>query len=120
MSGQRVHHYTHPDLHQIELLTVLRALADPVRLGILQHLAELGEANCTTLLNNRPKSSMSHHFQVLRESGLLHTEIDGIQHRNRIRRKELDQRFPGLMDAVLGQKQHPVLPEGGPSRAATQ
>ncbi|MBF0888721.1 MULTISPECIES: ArsR/SmtB family transcription factor [Gluconobacter] len=93
--------YDHPDSATFELIPVLRALADPARLEIVRHLGRVGEANCATLIGTRPKSSMSHHFQVLRESGVLRTRIEGVQHRNSLRIEELDARFPGLMAAIL-------------------
>ena len=93
--------YDHPDSATFELILVLRALADPARLEIVRHLGRVGEANCATLIGTRPKSSMSHHFQVLRESGVLRTRIEGVQHRNSLRLEELDARFPGLMAAIL-------------------
>lgn len=93
--------YEHPEASNIALLPVLRALADPIRLEVVRHLARVEHANCAALLRDRPKSSMSHHFQVLRESGLVRTEIQGVQHLNALRREEVDARFPGLLDAVL-------------------
>nr|WP_294915683.1 helix-turn-helix domain-containing protein [uncultured Neokomagataea sp.] len=90
-----------PDLSSIDLLTVLRALADPIRLEIVRQLHERGEATCAELLRNRPKSSMSHHFHVLRESGILQTRVEGLHYYNSLRRKELDQSFPGLMASIL-------------------
>ena len=93
--------YDHPAPETFELTVVLRALADPARLDIVRHLERVGEANCATLIGTRPKSSMSHHFQVLRESGILRTRIEGVQHRNSLRREELDERFPGLLTAIL-------------------
>ncbi len=93
--------YHHPAPEDITLLPLLRAVADPVRLGIICHLHSLGEANCTTLLRGRPKSSMSHHFQVLREAGILQTRVEGVQHRNTLRLDVLEDRFPGLMTSIL-------------------
>lgn len=93
--------YDHPDLTTLDIVSVLRALADPVRLDIVKRLHSMGEANCAALVGKRPKSSMSHHFQVLRESGIVHTRIEGVQHHNSLRRQELDERFPGLMAAIL-------------------
>lgn len=93
--------YDHPPAEAITLLGVLRGLADPIRLEIVQHLGSVPEASCSALLGDRPRSSMSHHFQVLRESGLLHTRVQGVQHFNSLRKCDLDARFPGLMDAVL-------------------
>ncbi|MCX8667730.1 helix-turn-helix transcriptional regulator [Acetobacteraceae bacterium B3987] len=93
--------YHHPAPEDITLLPLLRAIADPVRLGIICHLHSLKEANCTTLLRGRPKSSMSHHFQVLREAGILQTRVEGVQHRNTLRLDVLENRFPGLMVSIL-------------------
>ncbi|QDH17369.1 ArsR/SmtB family transcription factor [Swingsia samuiensis] len=90
-----------PDLNSIDLITILRALADPIRLEIVQHLYVNGEANCTALIGSRPKSTMSHHFQVLRESGILRTQIQGVQHRNTLRLEDLEKRFPGLLQTIL-------------------
>jgi hypothetical protein len=47
---------------------------------------------------------VSHHFRILREAGLINTRANGTMHQNMLRRAELDARFPGLMDAVLKQK----------------
>lgn len=93
--------FIHPNPKDFELIGVLRALADPIRLGIVQYLYAHGEANCSTLLGSRPKSSMSHHFSVLRDSGILHTRVDGVNHRNTLRLTELESRFPGLLPAVV-------------------
>lgn len=94
--------YDHPDTEGLTLLGVLRGLADPIRLDIVHHLDSVPEATCTALLGDRPRSSMSHHFQVLRECGLVHTRVQGVQHFNSLRRADLDKRFPGLVDAILG------------------
>ncbi|WP_188910705.1 ArsR/SmtB family transcription factor [Aureimonas endophytica] len=91
----------HPPLEEVALGQVLYALSDPVRLGVVRQLARHGEATCSALDGGRPKSSMSHHFRVLREAGLVRTRTDGPAHMNELRRAELDARFPGLLAAVL-------------------
>ncbi len=91
----------HPDLEDVTLTQVLYALSDPVRLAVVRQLANEGQATCSALDGGRPKSSMSHHFKVLREGGLVFTRTDGPAHLNELRRKEMDERFPGLLDAVL-------------------
>lgn len=83
------------------LAKVLHALSDPVRLGIVLQLHREGEASCSALDAGRPKSTMSHHFRVLREAGLVRTRIEGVTHLNALCREELDAAFPGLLDAVL-------------------
>jgi len=95
--------YKHPDPESFELERILYALSDPVRLEIVRHLAGVAEATCGELDGGRPKSSVSHHFRVLRDSGLVHTRNVGTTHMNSLRGEELDARFPGLLSAILGQ-----------------
>jgi DNA-binding transcriptional ArsR family regulator len=94
----------HPALDDVTLSQLLYALSDPVRLDVVQQLARGGEATCSALDGGRPKSSMSHHFRVLREAGLVRTRTDGPAHMNELRRAELNARFPGLLDSILSAK----------------
>ena len=94
----------HPKIEDIELTRVLYALSDPVRLDVVRQLDREGEASCTALDRGRPKSSMSHHFRVLRDAGVVRTRCEGTSHMNALRRTELDGRFPGLLDAVLARR----------------
>ncbi len=87
-----------PDL---SLEKILQALGDPVRLGIVRRLAGEGECSCASLDGGRPKSTMSHHFKVLRDAGLVHTRNQGVTHMNALCREAVDQAFPGLLDAIL-------------------
>jgi DNA-binding transcriptional ArsR family regulator len=91
----------HPKTEDIELARVLYALSDPVRLDVVRRLDRSGTATCAELDCGRPKSSMSHHFRVLRDSGVVRTRTDGTAHMNELRREELDRLFPGLLDSVL-------------------
>jgi DNA-binding transcriptional ArsR family regulator len=93
--------FKHPAIEQVSLADIFHALSDPVRLEIVLKLAQAGEASCAALDGGRPKSSMSHHFRVLREAGLVHTRGEGVAHMNTLRRAELDARFPGLLTATL-------------------
>jgi DNA-binding transcriptional ArsR family regulator len=95
--------YNHPAPEDFALERVFDALSDPVRLAIVLRLSRVTEATCGELDGGRPKSSMSHHFRILREAGLVQTRVAGTVHQNTLRRAELDLRFPGLMDAVLRQ-----------------
>jgi hypothetical protein len=47
------------------------------------------------------KSSAARHFRVLLEAGLIRQWDDGNIKRNGLRREEIEQRFPGLLDMVL-------------------
>ena len=93
--------FKHPKIEDVALEHVLHALSDPLRMEIVRQLADEGEASCTALDRGRPKSSMSHHFRVLRDAGLVPTRNDGTVHMNSLRRDDLDKRFPGLLTAVL-------------------
>jgi DNA-binding transcriptional ArsR family regulator len=91
-----------PAAEQLELPAVLHALSDPVRLQIVRSLAENGACNCGTFTVPVAKSTLSHHLRVLREAGVTLTEPNGTQRVVSLRRADLDGRFPGLLDAVLG------------------
>ncbi|ARP81728.1 transcriptional regulator [Bordetella genomosp. 8] len=95
--------YNHPSPEDFVLERIFHALSDPVRLEIVRHLSRVEEATCGELDGGRPKSSMSHHFRILREAGLVRTSVAGTVHQNTLRRVELDKRFPGLVDAILKQ-----------------
>jgi DNA-binding transcriptional ArsR family regulator len=96
--------FKHPAVDELVLERVLYALSDPVRLDIVRRLACVDAASCSDLDGGRPKSTVSHHFRVLRESGLVQTESAGSTHMNTLRRAELESRFPGLIAAILGQQ----------------
>lgn len=102
MSAMRA--YTHPNPEDLILERVLYALSDPVRLEIVRCLASVSEATCGELDGGRPKSSMSHHFRVLRDAGLVHTRNVGTTHMNSLRTAELNSRFPGLLSSILAQQ----------------
>jgi DNA-binding transcriptional ArsR family regulator len=58
------------------------------------------------------KSTFSHHLRILREAGILTKRIAGAKGYTRLRKDDLDSRFPGLMDAILsgGQTLAPQAP----------
>jgi DNA-binding transcriptional ArsR family regulator len=91
----------HPDREQLTLTAVLYALGDPVRLEIVRALADRGDLCCNAFDPSVAKSTMSHHFRILREAGLIYSRKDGTQHVNRLRREDLDLMFPGLLGVVL-------------------
>ena len=94
-----------PDLATIDVLTVLQALSDPVRLGIVRQLAGCGEGAtglmCRQLELPVSKSTGSHHLKTLHNSGVTTERAEGVCKYIRLRRAELDERFPGLLDSVL-------------------
>src|SRR5215207_4130521 len=90
-----------PSSDEIALSAVMGALADPVRVAIVRTLAEQGETVCGTLELGVSKATRSHHFRVLRESGLTNTRVEGTRRHVSLRRDDLEARFPGLLDALL-------------------
>ena len=49
-----------------------------------------------------PKSTRSHHLKVLREAGVTRMVSHGREKLIQLRREDLESRWPGLLDAVLG------------------
>jgi DNA-binding transcriptional ArsR family regulator len=86
---------------ELSLIEVLHALADPVRLEIVRQLDEAGEKACGMFGMDMPKSSLSHHFRILRKSGIIVSETQGTILMNRLQRKDLEARFPGLLGSIL-------------------
>jgi DNA-binding transcriptional ArsR family regulator len=96
----------HPSIEDVPLEAVLHALSDPVRVQIFTEIAGAGCAQtCSAFssVNDRiiPKSSLSQHFKVLREAGLIRSERQGVEMRNISRCAEMDSRFPGLIAAII-------------------
>jgi DNA-binding transcriptional ArsR family regulator len=92
-----------PAREEIELVAVLHALSDPTRLQIVTALDTRPDA-CPTGSIDVPvsKSTCTHHFRVLREAGVISQRPEGTARLNTLRREDLDARFPGLLDAILG------------------
>jgi DNA-binding transcriptional ArsR family regulator len=97
--------FTHPRLDDVPLAAALHALADPCRLAVVRRLAGGGELSGSAAGDFRevPKSKLSNHFKPLRAYGLFRTRPAGRDHLSTLRREEFEARFPGLLDAVLGQ-----------------
>ncbi|GAA0481616.1 MULTISPECIES: ArsR/SmtB family transcription factor [Streptomyces] len=98
--GPRV--LAHPSRDAIRLEDVLHALADPVRLSIVRVLADAeGECSCSVFDAPVSKSTLTHHFRVLREHGVITQTYRGTAKMNALRREDLADLFPGLLDTVL-------------------
>ena len=92
----------HPSIDQVELTDIMYALSDPARLEIVGRLANAGrKMTCGELDLNRPKSSMSHHFKILRAAGIVETLIEGTEHMNALRLEEIERKFPGVLQSIL-------------------
>ncbi|MGY4720095.1 ArsR/SmtB family transcription factor [Naumannella cuiyingiana] len=106
MASRTATKLVHPAADELEFTTVMAALSDPVRLAIVTRLADVepdGELACTTFALSVSKSTQSGHFKTLREAGVIHQRDEGTRRLNRLRRTDLDDRFPGLLDIVIRQ-----------------
>lgn len=96
--------FVHPARDDITLEGVLAALSDPMRLRIVKYLLGEGErASCTAAAPcpDMAKSTLSNHFRVLRDAGLIRTTKKGVEHHNVVRDADINARFPGLLKAIL-------------------
>ncbi|WP_131743084.1 ArsR/SmtB family transcription factor [Actinomadura roseirufa] len=92
----------HPEREQILLENVLSALGNPLRLRIVGVLADGGEHTCGSILDKPvSKSTLSHHWRVLRDSGVIWQHPHGRENLISLRRDDLEARFPGLLPALL-------------------
>ena len=96
----------HPLLEEVTVEGILHALSDPVRAAIFADIvAQECAQSCSMFLTVSeqaiPKSTLSQHFRVLREAGLIRGERHGVEMHNISRCAEIERRFPGLMLAIL-------------------
>lgn len=96
----------HPRIEEITVESILHALADPVRVRIFMQLACAESAkSCSTFLNVKetplPKSTLSQHFRILREAGLIYSERKGVELQNRTRCAELKPRFGTMIGEIM-------------------
>jgi DNA-binding transcriptional ArsR family regulator len=94
----------HPPAESLDLATIMRALGDPARLEIVRLLADGTPRLCGDIYATLgvPNSTGSYHLRTLRESGLTRARPAGTQRYVSLRREDLDERFPGLVDVLVG------------------
>jgi DNA-binding transcriptional ArsR family regulator len=96
----------HPSIEDVTVEGILHALSDPVRVAMYADIvAQECPQNCSNFLTVSdkviPKSTLSQHFKILREAGLILSERHGVEIHNTSRCLELEQRFPGLIRAII-------------------
>lgn len=96
-----------PPRDAMDLGAVLSAIADPLRRQVIQELvlSEDGvERTCASFGLPVSKSTRSHHFRVLREAGLVkqvdHGNFSGVT----LRRADIQERFPGLLELISAEE----------------
>jgi DNA-binding transcriptional ArsR family regulator len=97
----------HPSIEDVTVEGILHALADPVRVAIFAEIIGADCArNCSNFLtvNDReiPKATLSQHFKVLRDAGLIRGVRQGVEIQNSPRCSEIETRFPGLVASIVG------------------
>lgn len=102
----RVRPLLHPSIEDVTVEGILYALSDPVRVAIYAEIAaQECTQNCSTFLTVSdkaiPRSTLSQHFKILRENGLIRGERHGVEMRNTSRCAEIEGRFPGLLRAIV-------------------
>jgi DNA-binding transcriptional ArsR family regulator len=94
-----------PAAEDFQLPRILAALADQHRLATVRYVTRKGESCCADVIAEAglaiTKSTFSHHLRILREAGVLTKRIQGTRGYTRLRKDDLDQRFPGLMDSII-------------------
>lgn len=93
--------FIHPAAADLCLDNVLHALSDPIRRDIVRKLMASDSMSCIQACAAHPPSTVSFHHKILREAGLIRSEKKGVEVINTLRRADIDERFPGLLDAVL-------------------
>jgi len=96
----------HPKLDEITVEGILHALSDPIRIEIFVQLASSECAkNCSAFVHVAkaalPKSTLSQHFRILREAGLIRSERKGVELINSTRCGELKERFGPMIQAIV-------------------
>ncbi|MCP2166995.1 ArsR/SmtB family transcription factor [Goodfellowiella coeruleoviolacea] len=91
----------HPAATEIDLLDVLHALSDPTRITIVRTLLADPERACGTFPVEVAPSTLSHHFKVLREAGVIHQREEANRRLTTLRQAELENRFPGVLTSIV-------------------
>jgi DNA-binding transcriptional ArsR family regulator len=93
----------HPETEDIVLAQVLAALGDETRLAIVGLLARNDQEPmpCSRFLHLGSKTGLSYHLAKLREAGLVRVRPEGTKRLITLRKSDLDQRFPGLLDPLV-------------------
>jgi DNA-binding transcriptional ArsR family regulator len=91
----------HPESDEFDLLDILHALSDPTRMTIVQTLRATPERACGTFPVDVAPSTLTHHFRVLREAGVIRQREDGNRRWTALRGEDLETRFPGVLDAIV-------------------
>ena len=97
--------YKHPKLTDVTLAEVLHALGDETRLKLVRALMKSEDPlNCNQTgeaMQAKGPSSCHYHLRIMRDAGLIHSERKGVSVENKLRKEEIQKRFPGLLENIL-------------------
>src|SRR5271156_1311328 len=115
----------HPSMKEVTVEGILHALSDPIRVAMYADIvAQECPQSCSNFLKVSdkaiPKSTLSQHFKILREAGLIRSERHGVELQNVSRCTELEQRFPGLVRAIVTAHSIQSEDEAGAKMAAAR
>lgn len=96
----------HPNWDDITVESVLHALGDAARIRILVEMArDEGACKCVDFVNLTakplPKSTLSQHFRILREAGLIRSERQGVSLNNTLRCDDMPDTIAKLMQSAI-------------------
>ena len=96
----------HPPVEEMTVEGILHALSDPVRVRIFTDLLAAACAqNCTALANLNsvpmPRSTLSQHFKILREAGLIRSERKGVELQSEPRWDEYGKKFGPMITGII-------------------
>lgn len=96
----------HPSVNDMTVEGILYALSDPVRAKILADIARAEcPQSCSMFLQVQdvklPKSTLSKHFTILREAGLIRSVRKGVELHNTSRCAEIRERFGPMVIEIL-------------------
>lgn len=96
----------HPSIDEMTVEGVLHALSDPVRVRIFTGLIAASCAqNCTAMASLNatplPKSTLSQHFKILREAGLIRSERKGVELQSWPRWEEYNKKFGPMISSII-------------------
>jgi len=96
-----------PSVDSFDLTVILSALADPGRRALMTALYRSPEPiDCAVVVETAnlglSNPTISHHYRVLREAGLIRSVAEGRKRIVSVRHEDMETRFPGLLQAVLG------------------
>ncbi len=100
-------------------------MSDPVRVAMCIDIAtQACPQNCSNFLTVSdkaiPKSTLSQHFKILREAGLIRSERHGVEMQNVSRCAELEERFPGLIRGIVNAHQIQSKQKAHAKKSATK